>query len=1279
MRFVRSSRPTGSSDKWQRAWRSASWAFRALAVLLGAIVLFGLAMQLLLSRCLDQAWLKHRLVQVVRSSLGVEMDYRLARVDLLSGVDVDGLVIATPTAFRPYAEELLRVAHVQARWSLVELVRGRPAVGQVVVSDVASTLVVDEQGRTSFDALMSSHPTTEPTVPLSRRASKLLGTTPPIARVDIHGVSFGLVRIDHGKASERIDLRGLSLSLAVHPEAPIAAGWRAELSLGSPSRSLELELTRARLDAGAAVARARLWTVIDASSKALSAAFDLRMVDQTLFPTLPGDRWLHAEANLRFDPTAGRTEVTLDSVEAADGAARVSASVDVPDAGDPIVRRARGNVDLARLLGWLPADLVPVTAERASVRWQIDSFVLGTAAALSPGAALAVDLDVSNVALSIGSGSVRIDRANVSAQVRAADGAAIKAAGAAKLAGARGVLGGAPFSLDDVALDFDGQRGQGDRIGGRVAVRVARVERAGAEPVLCRGGDADLRVDGLLLDAREPLATEGDVTLSIDLESLDAGLSAMRATANGLTLRGHSALQGRAPYAIELDARAQRLRVVARDGRAPVDGPAHVEGRLHDFTPDAAHPEASSGAVEAAIEVGELQASLEATKRGDDVDFALRAAARSMSAVRPFLPPTMGDAAPWQRIALHVQSSGHVERLTAGSPVLRQRTEIDLENPSFGNIGARSLALKVKSQGTFLLHQADTDLTLLGLTVGGGQPTDDHFTLSAALDRPRTSLQVKMASEGHAATKVSASLSFDPGRRAVLYDAQAHFAGLAPLAALVSKTKGLDGFDLSELELGLSARGALFGVVESVTRDGTIVLEPNPARTAAVEGKADLRADHLRWTRGDTAILTPSLTWHGDMHASGPRRTLDSRVEVGTLHLDLGTRDVDLNGVRDDASVSAVGDLSDPDIELSQRLSVSAVEQDVVPEYPMGDVNFALSAERTQEGVVHISELKLTNGRAGTALSISGNVDVGEGRRTLSIATSATQDLARLSTIPERFTGRGTVAVEANVTSPNLALYQVRAAVKGENVTVSLPRSGIMLDTANGDVPITVELEMARSGVELKRSVDRSPYSMLRFADQHPLLAHSGFVSIAHLKTPFVSIEPLVGNLSIDQNVVSLRQFEMGVRGGTITGQCGLDWNGPKSTLELHVRASGVQSSHGEPFDGNIAVSISAADRTIEGRAEILRIGERHLLDLLDLQDPLHVDPAMNRIRSALAFGYPDTLRLIFDHGFASAHLQLGGLARLISIGEIRGIPMGPIVDKMIASMLEDHETKESL
>jgi hypothetical protein len=528
------------------------------------------------------------------------------------------------------------------------------------------------------------------------------------------------------------------------------------------------------------------------------------------------------------------------------------------------------------------------------------------------------------------------------------------------------------------------------------------------------------------------------------------------------------------------------------------------------------------------------------------------------------------------------------------------------------------------------------------------------------------------------AANLSASLSFERSRRAVPYAIEGKLAGLAPLAPIAAKVHGLDAFDLSQLEVALSAHGALLGVVAGTDPDGTPRLEPNPAASAVVEGKTVLRVAHFRWSKADTAITTPSLEWHGDFGSSGLRRMLDSRLDVGSLHLDLGSRDINLSGIRDETKAAITGNLMEPEVELDQRLSVKAVEQTAAPAYPMGEIAFALSAARIRDRVVHISDMKLSNGLGGTTFEASGNIDMADGRHSLSLNTSLTQDLAHLSKIPERFKGKGTLSVDANITSPDFTHYRVRSTVKGEEVSASLARAGIAVDRANGEVPITVSLVAGDSGVALEGSDKQSPYSMLRFADQHPLLSRNGFLSIGRLETPMVSIAPLVGNLAIEQNVISLRQFEMGLRGGTVTGQCGIDWEGPRSTLELHVRASGVQSSHGEPFDGNIAVVVSAADRTIDGRAEILRIGPRHLLDLLDLQDPLHVDAAMNRIRTALSFGYPQSLRLLFDHGFASAHLELGGLARLISISEIRGIPMGPIVDKVLAPALSGPDTKET-
>ena len=1283
MRSLRFPRQSGSGDepRWQARFRR--WVLRALACLVGLLAVTVVAVALF-GRSLDQPWVKRRLQGLARTLAGVEIDYRSARLDLLSGIDIVGLAVHSPAEFRPFAPELLQIERADARWSPSSIVGRGPLIRRVTASRITLTAVVDECGRTSFDALTGSSKKSapEPTLPLSHRASSFLGVAPPVERLDVDHIALVVIRTSHGKVSERLDLQNLSVALVATSAAPRESGVRVVARLGSPNNPLELGLTRTREGAPSGAARAKLWLTVDATSSVLTAAIDVRMLGQTFASSVSADHWLHSEVTMRFDPNAGRTSVTLDHTEAADGAATADGAMEISDGGQPTVRRAHGDIDLARLLAWLPGGLVPVTAARARVRYRIDSLIAGPVVRLSAGGAATVDVDAANVTWSGPAGTLRIGGVEVRLRARPSESGGVGVIGSMKLAGTELASEKERLVADDVAVDVDGQQGSDRTIAGRVGIRFARVARDGIQSVVARAGQLDLRAEGLQADMNDPLTARGGVTLSTELGSLDVRSVGARAMFDGLALRSHTALGGHAPYSVELEGHMSRVRVIGRDGKLLGDAPVRLEGRAHEIRPDFLRPSASRGVLSVAVVVGDTQASLDATKGSDAVDFALRAGARSLKAVRPLLSPALNDEVPWDRMALVVRSSGRIERIASGRPTIRETTQVDIEHPAFENVAARSVSLTLQSQGTAVRQRLDVDLRTQGLAIDGGSQKDDRLALKATVDGDAPSVAFQLATDGHAATNLSGSLSFDPARRAVAYVLEGHLADLAEFAPLAAKVHEFDGFDLSELEIELSARGALLGVVSGVSRDGTVKLEPNLARSAAVDGKAQLKVTHFRWAKGDTAIVTPALSWQGDMRTDGPRRTVESRLDVGTLHLDLGSRDVDVNGVHDEASAVVTGNLADPELELRQRLSIRAVEQALFPEYPLGDVAVALSVEHNPEdgpeGLLHISDMKIVNGVGGTTLAVAGNVDLGSVRRTLSVTTSLTQDLARLSTVPGRFKGRGSVAVEANVTSPDLKRYRVLAALKGKDVTVALPRAGIYVETANGDVPITVGLQVGNNGVTLQGLEARSPYSMLRFSDQHPLLNRSGFLSIAHLRTPFVSIAPLVGNLAIEQNVIALRQFEMGVHNGIVTGQCGIDWNGPKSTVDLHVRAAGVQSSHGEPFDGNIAVAISAADRTIDGRAEILRIGKHHLLDLLDLEDPLHVDHAMNRIRAALIFGYPESLRLVFDHGFASAHLELGGLASLVSIGELRGIPMGPIVDKVISSMLARLDSKEA-
>jgi hypothetical protein len=62
---------------------------------------------------------------------------------------------------------------------------------------------------------------------------------------------------------------------------------------------------------------------------------------------------------------------------------------------------------------------------------------------------------------------------------------------------------------------------------------------------------------------------------------------------------------------------------------------------------------------------------------------------------------------------------------------------------------------------------------------------------------------------------------------------------------------------------------------------------------------------------------------------------------------------------------------------------------------------------------------------------------------------------------------------------------------------------------------------------------------------------------------------------------------------------------------------------------------------------------------------------AVNRVRLALLAGYPKQVRLQFASGFAALGIELGGLAGLVRIDELRGLPIGPALARYLAPVLE--------
>lgn len=558
-------------------------------------------------------------------------------------------------------------------------------------------------------------------------------------------------------------------------------------------------------------------------------------------------------------------------------------------------------------------------------------------------------------------------------------------------------------------------------------------------------------------------------------------------------------------------------------------------------------------------------------------------------------------------------------RLTGGAPFAARLEAL-----------ARELRLFGSRASPLLIGPGQLDLSLSDIAPVPSRPVKSRAVLrgSARLGRLRASLD---------ATKRSDSLSFTLA------------AGTTeqPIGQFVPGATGL-----GSITVALSANGHV-----------------EPIWSGPPGGAVDFRAQEIEWRAADRTIAAPSLTGHAVLRTAGTKRRMEGDVQLRELHLLSGIHRVDVAGVESRAAVTLPDDTARGDTEVAVRLSLRSLIQNFAS-YPIGDLSLSASGRRDVDGFLRISELRFENPAAGTSLTARGLLELGFERRRLAVRGQLKQDLARLWRAPETFQGRGQVGVTFRVASSDFVVFRTQAGVRLDDVHAEFPRAKVSLESVDGEIPISSDVAIDPHGVTLLRGVQLNPFSLHRFADQHPLLERSSFLSIGKITSPIASIAPLAGNLKIEQNVVSVSQLEMGLRGGRVTGECVLDWNGMKSTMQAHVRATGVLSSHDEPFDGNAAVVVSVGERTVDGRVEILRIGSRHLLDLLDLQDPLRIDPAINRIRQALALGYPDKVRVAFNRGFAKMRVTFGGVASLLSVGDVRGIPTGPLIDRMIAPFL---------
>jgi hypothetical protein len=1081
---------------------------------------------------------------------------------------------------------------------------------ELVLRDVNVTLVVDADGNTSIDRLAAGMPPRPPTPPTP--LSQLLSLVPRgfAANARTEGVTVTLIPRGGG---DRVRLEGVAAAVELGPDGRVA------LKLG-PS-----ELTLA-LGARSAVARLAGNIDVDAAGK-LRAALAVTLVRQDLAPALPKvERIIDVAAVADFVPADRRTHMTIEKLVLLDGAATFVADADLRDTDGgglrAIVHAASGTADLVALSRAVPPELGPLAVEAEPISLTAKELELapprGTLAATGKIARLAWrDVDIRGLDVDIDArpeGDAFHARAHLPVASMTMPG--LTARGVDLSLDARATAAGWPLAVTGT-IDVEHFEGP------------AVVDRA---HVIFGGADLVLGAPALASTGR--LTAEG----SLGAAHLPGG---PRAT--DVTFRGEATLG--APARASLEADAAHLSV---PGLAELAGrPAHLSVDATRIDLDVAAPARSRGEAKVAGSYGGV-------KLGGTV-------AGSAAAVSWDVTAQADRFGPARKLA--VASRGKL------GDRIEQDTTVSAGNLALSAGALRGLGVHVTSAGTLRRHDAQIAATFDGASVRDRDLGPGKVDAVVAVDLDQRRFDVKLTGTNPQAD-LHVVAAIDPSRT-VRWEAQGKVARLGALAAFLPA-------DVSGRRLSVDVRGkgSVSGVLRGI-EGGVPVLAPHPLATARGKQSLELTVRDVHFRRADeTRADLDVLTVRADVDLGDARHAVvDVNVPAVTATSSGATAAVDGLALHLDAMQA-----KDGDVKAALTVKVASIQQTVFAAYPMRDVELSVTVTGDPRVSLTIAA-KLANPAAGTAFEVGGELeqtaelaeDALFGRHSLTLDGHIDQNLDTLNATPELFRGSGRVSVPFQVESGDLSLFRASAKATFQDVSFELPGQKLRLTNMRGEIPVVQEILVSAAGAERVGSGQRGLYPQLRFGDHQPFLATSDYFSVAEVKIGERKLGPIAGNMRLDRDVFSVDQLEMTALGGKISGQCLVEVGGKDTSLTFRGKVTGVRPSSGnDVLDANAAITLVPYRLGLEGRVEIVRIGREHLYDLLEVWDPYHADVAANRIRFALKLGYPKQVRLHFLRGFGSLAVELGGLAGVVRIDEIQGVPVGPALERYLAPFLEE-------
>jgi translocation and assembly module TamB len=408
-------------------------------------------------------------------------------------------------------------------------------------------------------------------------------------------------------------------------------------------------------------------------------------------------------------------------------------------------------------------------------------------------------------------------------------------------------------------------------------------------------------------------------------------------------------------------------------------------------------------------------------------------------------------------------------------------------------------------------------------------------------------------------------------------------------------------------------------------------------------------------------------------------------VEAPRIEVDLGHQHLTLVGLH-----QVLTGRSDerPDaglLHLALDGVIDDLEQNVLPVWQPNAVRVAGAARVDRLAALSLDRLVVESERGGTRLELKKRLrrdtqpptpaspDAGAlwnagGQRFL-LEGRFEQDLARLDGSPKTFEGRGKLAVPLTVDSADHRLFRVRGRLELDDVHARLPAERLVVEGATGVVPLEEAITFDPAvGLTLVPSSERHVFARARYQDVQPFLAGDSLLTVRRLQLGDISLGPVVASLEVQRNRFSLNKLKAEYGPARLSGQLFVDYLPGGETVTFRGAITGLpREGASTPLDANAAVVFSLSRLEFDGRVQVVRTSREHLLDLLDVLDPHREVSSLNRLRSAMRFGYPRTVQLSFGAGLLSMDVDLGGLAGLFDLGTVRGVSLGPFFTRYLA------------